>query len=170
MKDLPQRKQNRLKYFDYSSDGVYFITICTQNRICMLSKIVGEGAFDVPKNILTEYGEIAEKNIISGNKIPGVSVLKYVIMPNHIHMIIAIDKTDIAIKISGTSRAPSPTNKIIPHFVSTFKRFCHKEIGDKIFQRSYHDRIIRNEKEFQMIWEYVENNPMKWEEDCFYTK
>lgn len=167
MPDLPTRKPNRLKNFDYSSDGLYFITVCVQDQQCILSKIVGDGALDVPKNILSEYGKIVEKNIISGNKIPNVTVEKYVIMPNHIHMILSVENKFP--DSSGTSRAPSTTNKTIPHFVSTLKRFCHGEIGWKIFQRSYHDHIIRNEKEYLKIWEYIENNPLKWEEDCFFN-
>ncbi len=167
MGNLPYRKPNRLTAFDYSTCGAYFITICVQNKECILSEIVGDGAHDVPKNILTEYGRIAEKYIISGNKVPNVTVKNYVIMPNHIHMILMIDNSNFN---SGTSKAPSPTNQIIPHFISTFKRFCHNDIGGKIFQRSYHDRIIRNEKEYLKIWEYIEKNPLKWNEDCFFNE
>ena len=101
MNNLPKRKPNRLKNFDYSSCGAYFITICVQNKECLLSRIVGGGAYDAPKNILTEFGEIAEKNIVSGNKIPHICVENYVIMPNHIHMILRI-------KNNGTSEALSP--------------------------------------------------------------
>lgn len=165
MNDLPSRKPNRLKNFDYNSCCAYFITICVQNRECILSDIVGDGAHDVPKNILTEYGKIAEKNIISGNRIKNVTVENYVVMPNHIHIILRIENID---STCGTSKAPSPTNQTVPHFVSTFKRFCHAQIGFKIFQRSYHDHIIRNNKEYLFIWKYIENNPLKWNEDCFY--
>ncbi len=162
MNDLPKRKPIRLKNFDYSSCCAYFITICVQDKECILSRIVGDGALDVPKNILTDYGKIVEKNIISGNRIPDINVDNYVVMPNHIHMILRIEN-------NGTSRAPTPTNQMIPHFISTFKRFCHAQIGFKIFQRSYHDHIIRNDKEYFKIWHYIENNPLKWNEDCFFT-
>ena len=63
---------------------------------------------------------------------------------------------------NGTSRAPSPTNTAIPHLVSTFKRFCHKENGTPIFQRSYYDHVIRNQQDYDEIWQYIENNPTKW--------
>ena len=165
MNDFPKRKPNRLKNFDYSSCCAYFITICVQNKECLLSKIVGDSAFDAPKNILTEYGEIIEKNIISGNKIPNICVENYVIMPNHIHMILRIENDN---DDYGTSRVTSPTNQVIPRFISTFKRFCHSQIGFKIFQRSYHDHVIRNDKEYLKIWNYIENNPLKWNEDCFF--
>ena len=163
--ELPKRKPNRLSSYDYDREGVYFITICTQNRKCLLSRIVGGGAFDAPDNQLTDMGRIVEKYIISGNNVDRITVDKYVIMPNHIHLLLMVH-----MGASGTSRAPSPTNAAIPHFISTFKRFCHRDIGEKIFQRSYHDHVIRNEQDYLKIWEYIANNPKKWEQDCFYMK
>ena len=163
---LPKRKPNRLPNFDYSTPGAYFITICVKEKKCRLGSIVGGGAFDAPQIELSNYGKIVEKNIISGNRIPGICVDKFVIMPNHIHMILFVDG-DLS---NGTSGAPSPTNAIIPHFVSTLKRFCNRDIGEQIFQRSYHDHVIRGEKDYLKIWEYIENNPAKWKEDCFYQE
>ena len=118
---FPKRKNTRLKDFDYSCDGAYFITICTQNHAQILSKIVGDGALDVPKTVLTDIGRIVDKHILSTNNIPSVTVDKYVIMPNHIHIILIVDN-------NGTSKAPSPTNNIISHSVSTLKRFINKEM------------------------------------------
>ena len=57
---------------------------------------------------------------------------------------------------------------VIPHFISTLKRFCHRDIGSHIFQRSYHDHVIRNEDDYLKIWQYIDNNPARWQEDCFY--
>ena len=101
--EFPKRKQNRLKDYDYDSAGAYFITVCTQDRKCLLSYIVGGGAFDAPENQLTSMGKIVEKYIQSGNHIDRVTVEKYVIMPNHVHLLLIVDMVD------GTSRAPSPT-------------------------------------------------------------
>ena len=70
----------------------------------------------------------------------------------------------------GMSRATSPTKAVVPRFVAALKRFSNKEIGENIFQRSYHDHIIRNEKDYLRIWEYIENNPKQWELDCFYVE
>ena len=159
--ELPQRKPNRLSEYDYSQNGAYFVTICTQDRKQILSHIVGGGALDAPTITLTNIGEIAQKYIQSSNHLPGIGVDIFVIMPDHIHLIVRIDET----AIKGTSRAPSPTNMAIPHFVSTFKRFCHREIGSVIFQRSYYDHVIRNQKDYDEIWEYIENNPRKWLQD-----
>ena len=163
--ESPKRKPNRIPYFDYSTPGAYFVTICTQDKAPLLSTVVGGGALDAPDVRLSRYGEIAQKYILSGNRIPGVTVDKYVIMPNHIHLILLVEENTTA----GTSRAPSPTNAVIPHFVSTLKRFCHRDFGKKIFQRSYHDHVIRNEASYQKIWQYIDNNPTLWQEDCFYV-
>ena len=163
--ELPKRKPNRIPRFDYSTPGAYFITICTQDKLPLLCTIVGGGALDAPDVRLSRSGEIVQKYILSGNRIPGVIVEKYVIMPNHIHLILLVE----ADASTGTSRAPSPTNAVIPHFVSTLKRFCHRDFGKKIFQRSYHDHVIRNEASYQKIWQYIDNNPTLWQEDCFYV-
>ena len=156
--ELPQRKPNRLTEYDYSQNGAYFVTICTQDRRKILSHIVGGGALDAPTVNLTEVGKIAHKYILSSNRIPGITIDKFVIMPDHIHLLVQVDESASI----GTSRMPSPTNAAIPHFVSTFKRFCHKEIGEPIFQRSYYDHVIRNQKDYDEIWQYIENNPRKW--------
>ena len=165
-----QRKSTRLPEYNYNTPGYYFITICTEDRKPILSEIVGGGAFDAPNVALTKYGEIVQKYILSGNRIPGIAVEKYVIMPNHIHLLLRLDGTVYL----GTSRAPSPTegrhptNEQIPHFVSTFKRFCHRDIGKTIFQRSYHDHVVRGEQDYLKIWNYIDTNPARWEKDCFY--
>ena len=175
--DKPARKPNRLKNYDYSSDGMYFITLCTKNKEHLLCNIVGDGAPDVPSTHetrvnLTKTGEIAKKYILSANKTKGVTIDKYVIMPNHIHLLISVNRSETVLLPtckSGTSKAPSPTNAIIPQVVSAFKRLVNKETGKDIFQRSYHDHIIRGEKDYEKIWEYIDTNPTKWESDCFYS-
>ena len=165
-KTLPQRKPNRLKGFDYSQNGMYFVTICTHNRKCILSQIiVGDGVLDVPHTMLSNCGKIADKYINQLNDFYfNIKIEKYVIMPNHIHLLIYVDNPD------GMSRTPSPTNAYIPQFISTLKRFCNKEIGYNIFQRSFHDHIVRNEADYEKIYNYIENNPSKWTEDCFYIE
>ena len=163
--ELPKRKRTRLKGYDYSTPGAYFITICAKDRKELLSEIiVGDGVLDVPQNILSDYGKIADKYINQLNNFYNhLSVDKYVIMPNHIHFILSI--TDLS---NGTSRTPSPTNSEIAKFISTFKRFCNKEYGENIWQRSSNDHIIRGEKDYQKIWEYIDTNVLRWEKDCFY--
>ena len=147
--------------------GAYFITICTKNREKLLSEIVvGTGVLDCPKNILTEHGEIANKQLmIMSNFYDNIKIDKFVIMPNHVHLLVQIlhkDKTD------GPSGTPVPTNSAIAQFVSTFKRFCNKEYGKNIWQSRSNDHIIRNEQDYLKIWEYIDTNVARWEKDCFY--
>ena len=98
--------------------------------------------------------------------IKNIKVDNYVIMPNHIHILLRIENNNIN---SGTSRSPSPTNKALPHYVSALKRCINRDIGYNIFQRSYHDRIIRNEQEYLEIWEYIKNNPINWQNDSLFA-
>ena len=70
----------------------------------------------------------------------------------------------------GTSGTPSPTNAVIPQLVSTFKRMINRKCGADIFQRSFHDHIIRNEEDYLRIWNYIDTNPVTWEKDCFFTE
>ena len=142
--DLPKRKPIRLEEYDYSQNGVYFVTICTKDRKPILCDIVGDDAHIVPK----KYGLIVEKYI---RNVPEID--KYVVMPDHIHMIIRID--------NGTMWASSPT-KNISSIIRSIKVLTTKEIGESIFQRSYYDHIIRNQGDYNEVWEYIENNPIKW--------
>lgn len=155
--DYPRRKPTRLKGYDYSTNGAYFITICTQNRQCVLSEIL-----DTCEIRLSEYGEITKKQIKAAQqRFPTVSIPQYVIMPNHIHLIMILNGS------GGAS--PSPTvSDVICALKSQITRLCN--YGGKLFQRSFHDHIIRNEKDYMMISEYIENNPYKWEEDCFFAQ
>lgn len=116
MKELPNRKKLRLNGFDYSSEGAYFITICTDKKQCILSKIVGTDAHIGPEIKLSRCGKTVKKYI---ERIPGID--SYVIMPNHIHMII------IKSKKSGPMWASVPTT--ISSDIRSFKTLVTKEIG-----------------------------------------
>lgn len=161
--DLPKRKRNRLANYDYSSHGAYFVTICTEGRKKVLSDIVGAG-FPVPKM----EGKIAAEWIEKiPEKYPEVHICNYVVMPNHIH---------ILLKIDGTCETgdPSPT---LGNVIGWYKYTVSKEInlkngtpGNRVFQRSYHDHIIRGEKDYLKIWEYIDANPIRWHDDCFYVE
>ena len=162
------RKQNRLPEYDYSQEGAYFITICTRERKRILSQIsVGTGVLDCPQIQLLRHGEIAEKYIRQMDDFYGhLSVDKYAIMPDHIHMIIRLPY--------GSMWASTPTNDYVgadahirPKYkvasiVRSIKVLTTKEIGKPIFQRSYYDHVIRNQQDYNEIWQYIENNPKKW--------
>ena len=143
--ELPQRKKIRIGEYDYSQCGAYFVTICTQNRRPILSNIVGDDAHIVPKR----YGQIAEKYLKNAAEIE-----KYVIMPDHIHMLIRLEE-------QGAEKR-SPQASRIASIVRSIKTLTTKEIGEPIFQRSYYDHVIRNQRDYNEIWEYIENNPRKW--------
>ena len=134
----------------------------------MLSRIVGDDAPGVPNNQLTAAGRIVEKYILSSNRMERVTVEKYVIMPNHIHILLTVNGEETL--PDGTPRASSPTTAVIPRFVAALKRFSNMEIGHNIFQRSFHDHVIRDEAGYLKIWNYIDGNPSKWEEDCFYVE
>ena len=140
------------------------MTVCTKEKQPFLCEIVGDGVLDVPpKTKMLAIGAIAEKYLRQMSAFyENVSVAKYVIMPNHIHFLIVVE--------SGTSRTPSPTkqNSVVSRFVSTFKRFCNKEIGENVWQRSFNDHIIRNQEDFDKHWQYIDENPLRWRLDELY--
>lgn len=160
---LPERKPTRLKDYDYSSGGSYFITICSKDKKPIFSRIVGDGFLDVPQVVLTEYGTIINRQInIMGEYYKNIKINNYVIMPNHIHILISVYR-------DGSSGMPTPTNKAIPSFVGTLKRFVNRNVGKNIFQRSFNDHIIRDECDYLARWQYIENNPLKWKLDELYS-
>lgn len=156
---LPQRKSNRLKHYDYSQNGAYFITVCVKDRQELLGKVVEGDDPSAPYVLLSEYGMVADKYI---RGIRGID--QYVIMPNHIHMIILIDTQE-----NGTMWASSPTQSV-PQLIKSLKTLISKEIGCSIFQRSYYDHIIRSEQDYEQICQYIDTNPLRWTEDEYYTR
>ena len=131
-KELKNRKPNRWRGFDYNRSGAYFITICTENRRQILSTIVGGDVLDAPQAQTLPCGRIADKYLNQLSEFyNSVKVDKYVIMPNHIHFILLVNNDGA----SGTS-PPTRQHATVSRFVSTFKRFCNKDIGENIWQRN----------------------------------
>ena len=168
--DNTHRKPTRSFRIDYSQNRCYFLTICTKDKKCILSDIVEERTHN--KNIaqlsrdgfmpvvkLTEIGMIVDKYVLSINNVADVFVDKYVIMPNHIHLILAVKNKDPFENTEKdkdyTSLAIRKANATVPHIFSTFKRFCNREIGENIFQRSYYDRVIRNIDDYNETVKYI---------------
>lgn len=172
--NLPKRKKNRLRGYDYSSSGAYFITICTKNRACILSSVaVGDGS---PVPLLKDTGKIVDDYIkLIPKKYPFAHIDKYVIMPNHIHFILTIEKGEsFDYGLRGTGN-PSPTTvgEIIGWFKYQTTKCVNekrKTIGQHIWQRSYHDHIIRNDEGYRDIYSYIDINPAIWEKDIFYIE
>ena len=148
--EFAERKPNRLTEYDYNTNCAYFVTICTQDRKKILSSIVGDDAHIVPK----PYGMVAEKYI---RNVPEIE--KYVIMPDHIHMIIRLDNGSMW---ASTPTETKPQHNRLSNIVRSLKILVSKEIKESIFQRSYYDHVIRNQQDYDGIWQYIENNPRKW--------
>ena len=167
-KELPTRKCIRLQGHDYSSAGAYFVTICVKDRHELLGEIVvGDAPPRVPHCILSEHGIFVEMQIRKISSIyPEAFVDIYTIMPNHVHMIVSITGTDIG----RTHRGASPTRAALPRIVQSLKSITTKQFGLGIWQRSYHDHIIRDDADYRKIWQYIDENPQKWADDCYYTK
>ena len=160
-----ERRSPRLKGFDYNAPGVYFVTVCTckmrmlfwENPMCLDSAPV-EGK-------LNFAGKIADEIIRALPDIFEVKIEKYVIMPNHIHMLIFVTERSVG----------NGANAMLCRIVGYAKRkislaLREKGVDEIIWQRSFYDHIVRNEEDYKRIWKYIENNPIKWEKDRFYNE
>ncbi|OGC82549.1 MAG: hypothetical protein A2W07_01950 [candidate division Zixibacteria bacterium RBG_16_43_9] len=160
-----ERKLNRLKEYDYSKCGYYFVTICIIRGVEYFGKIDNE------KMVLNQYGKIAQEY---WSEIPNiydkVEIDEFIIMPNHIHGIIIIQENDN----KRTEQCSVPTNtesgygllsKVIKSFKNAVTKKNRQELGVNNFQwqRSFYDHVIRNEKSLYEIRKYIINNPLKWD-------
>ncbi len=163
--DRHHRRSIRLKEYDYSQSGAYFITICTQNRECILGGVV-DGEIRV-----NEHGRIAVESWAWLSRQYGyVDIDEWVVMPNHLHGILIINDN-----CKGGSRtAPTETmrRKSLGRLIGAFKTVSSKQInqirstpGHAVWQRNYYEHIIRGEKEMNRIREYIIDNPAKWADD-----
>ena len=150
--------------YDYAQNGAYFVTICTANRKCILSEIaVGRGAHTPPQVHLSKYGCIVDQYISNIHSVyASVTVDRYVIMPNHVHLLLRCSNTEPR---TGGVWAPRPTVMTV---VRSLKTMVTKEIGHTIWQKSFYEHIIRNEDDYCGIWQYIDGNPQKWTMDEFY--
>ena len=156
--ELPKRKPNRLAEYDYSRPGGYFITICTQGREELLGTVVGADVLIGPQIELSQVGQMVHDVLAS---MPNVD--KFVVMPNHIHAIVRIEE-------EGGAMGTSPPTQGLSQAVRYFKRKVTQRCGRRIWQRTFHDHIIRNQEDYLRIWQYIDTNPAKWREDSYYTE
>ena len=162
--EFTRRKSPRLKGFDYNTPGIYFITICTyimrmlfwEEPMCVKPLPVSDR--------LNFAGQIADDAVRNLSNMFPVIIDKYVVMPNHIHMLIRIENNNIKTKTGLISRVVGCLKMRIS------KKLHDLNVEDIIWQRSFHDHIIRNEEEYERIWDYIQNNPCKWEHDCFFER
>ena len=154
MSELPKRKDIRIPNFDYSTPGAYFITVCTAHREKIFWNCVGADIIR-PQNVpLSAAGKIVEQAICQiPNHYENVSVDKYCIMPDHIHLILRMEADKSGRMISA------PTVSTV---VGSMKRWVSRQIGRPIWQKSFYDHAIRNQQDYDEIRQYIENNPMKY--------
>lgn len=159
--ELPKRRQNRLAEYDYSIPNAYFITVCTKNRKNLFWMDVG-AAIGRPENIpLTILGMMV-KQVIQDIPMhyPTITVDHSVIMPNHIHLLLQINND-----IDGRPMA-APT---ISTVINQTKGVISKKAGFSVWQKGFYDHVIRGERDYLDIWNYIEGNPGKWAEDRLYV-
>lgn len=155
----PQRKKNRLSACHYNEPGAYFITICTLNRQNLFWV---NGNARTPQNVLlTRWGAITERCI---REIPkryaSVTLDHYVIMPNHIHLLLQIH----ALNWKKPDDAPN-----VSRIIQQLKGTVSKQASVSLWQKGFHDHIIRTEEDYRDIWTYIEHNPARWHEDQLYS-
>ena len=147
--NLPARKNIRLKYYNYAEQGMYFITLCTKNRLELLGKIKDENTIE-----LTKEGKIAEHYLVEiENIFDNIIIDEYVVMPNHIHMIIQINNT---------------FNIPLSRLIKQYKMCVSKKLGYSIWQKLYYDHVIRTDKEYIIVKQYIQNNIRNWKKDKYY--
>ena len=180
--DVHHRRSIRLKGYDYSQSGLYFVTICVKKRICLFGEI------DNAKMILNDAGTMIKKWYYEiENKFLDIKCFEMIIMPNHFHCIIKNVGADLCVcpdkslpdlRILGDQRilgehTGSPLHRVVQWFktmttneyIRGVKNNNWQRFDGKLWQLNYWEQIIRNEKSYQTISEYVANNPDKWNED-----
>ncbi|MFH1857079.1 MAG: transposase [Candidatus Omnitrophota bacterium] len=162
-----KRHSIRLKDYDYSSEGMYFITICVYGRECLFGSVVNG------EMVVSRYGKIAENEWRKTEIIrPNIKMDYFVVMPNHIHGIAHICRGVLQYAPTNEFKSPSQTiGAIVRGFKSTITKQINKirDTADvRLWQRNYYEHIIRDEKYLNSIREYIINNPAKWEYDKYY--
>lgn len=160
--EYPKRKHPRLKTYNYSENGYYFITVCTKNRAKVLGSIIADPrnpdryTFGMQQIHLSQYGTVCLSFI---EQIPsvytGVFLDCFVIMPDHIHLLLHLDDT----ACTGGQGSGRPTVHTIMH---AFKRLTAKALQCDLWQSSYYEHIVRNDMDLHEIRNYIAENPMKW--------
>ena len=145
---FPVRKNTRMKFYDYSTPNYYFVTICTKEKNCLFWN--GQE--------LNQMGILAREGFLQiPIHYPDAYVDKFVVMPNHVHAIIVLEKSDLS--------------AIVGSYKSYVSKKIHEKYGDfPVWQVSFHDHVIRNQQSYEKIWQYIETNPIRWQEDCFYKE
>ena len=165
--ERPVRKPNRLREYDYSQPGCYFVTICTKERRPLFwaedvpDTSVGADIIRLRPILLSKLGLVVEHAILEmPRRYANVTLDQYVIMPNHVHILLTLGDQN--------GRMISALTKGLPIVVGQMKRTVSKQAHMDIWQKGYHDHVVRNDADYLRIWDYMETNPAKWREDRYY--
>jgi putative transposase len=166
--EIHHRRSIRLKGYDYSQAGAYFLTVCSWNKECLFGEIK-DGEI-----LLNEYGEIGMKcwDTIPDH-FPHFKTDEFIIMPNHVHGIVFMVGARHAVPLQTIAEQfAKPVPGSLPTMIRSFKSSVTKQInqirntpGTPVWQRNYYEHIIRDDRELQAIREYIRYNPLKWNED-----
>ena len=163
MSGVDYRKPNRLKNYDYSQPGYYFVTICTFNKEFVFGRMAGESI------ILNKFGKIARDNWQAiSNHFNDCEIDDFIIMPDHMHGIVFVYENNASVghRHACALQKCSRKHERLPEIIAGYKSSVSKQIHHAGYpefkwQRSYYDRVIRNEKELNEIRKYILNNPLK---------
>ncbi len=172
--ERPRRRPNRLKDFDYSGNGMYFVTVCTEKQTSLfwMEDTTGEGSpvgancVRPPEGFrLSAVGRMAAAEIERWPEIyPGVRAVQYVIMPNHLHILLEIGFAE-----DGRTQF-APTGKVsLSRIIQQFKGAVSKKAGRPLWQKGFYESVIRSEQHLLDTWQYIVENPRKWADDEYYT-
>jgi REP element-mobilizing transposase RayT len=155
-KSYSRKNTLRLPGYDYSLEGAYFVTICTYQR----NHLFGEIALD--KMILNPLGWIAKREWERTHELrPEVQLGPFVVMPNHFHALILLEPK---------AQDRSTTHKgTLSKLMNGYKGAVSRQAGVSVWQRGFHDHVIRNDQDYEAVYEYIETNPQRWDKDAFYT-
>ena len=152
---MPRRKSIRLKGFSYDTPGVYFLTVCTQPRQNYFWQNVGAAIGRPQDVVLSSYGRIVEESIRRISAVyPSVFVDRYVILPDHFHLLLVIRSDEYGRPMAA------PT---VDNIINKMKGYVSKKIGKSIWQKGYVDHIIRNRRDYEEHVKYIEENPLRWQ-------
>ena len=151
------RKRNRIENYDYSQPNVYLLTICIQNRANLFGVV--EVRPDTPVTVLSPLGKLVEQAILDiETYYDNAAIETYSILPNHLHLLLRLDATD------------APNAPTVSRIIKNMKEHVTRVYGKSVWQKGFHDHIIRSEQEYQNAWNYVAFNPAKWESDEYFVK
>ena len=160
--ELPNRKHLRLQDYDYNQGGLYFITACIKDRQELLGKVVSPGDA-VPYMELSDLGKIVDIALAEiSTHYDNVIVDDYVVMPNHIHVLLFLTTSMLD--------TPDRTKALVSGVITALKRVTNKAAGTNLWQTSFHDHIIRDERGYLDTRHYIDVNPQKWAEDVYHPQ